>query len=288
MDDTLYIYFTVSILDQAVKISKSSDIIPMEKHQLQLSSAIQTRTLVFLSFSGDVLMTLENVSKDIYWSSILGKIAKEEWFKTCKRWRFVLGSENLKPNNVLVSDDKLINIRCVKIEPQITFMLSSGQFLVSVPFDSCYSCCDGEVNLLYACFEAHKKLKKLGKDGYGRKRTKIHPLYDTNMYCANKTPRCGEHTYVFRDKNGNELDMYEDLEDPGDENLLIMVDPKEVYCSHKCETKFHGPLRIGEQRKVLREKISVCTICSFLHCPSCGMYLRHKIGTSECCASRDM
>lgn len=79
----------------------------------------------------------------------------------------------------------------------------------------------------------------------------------------------------------------DEIEDPGDNNVTFVAEPKELYCDI-CEIKFHGPLRIGEQRGGLREKIRVCSVCDFLHCPSCGRYMYYKVGTPECLAFHNM
>jgi hypothetical protein len=258
--------------------------------ELEMEMETKTKSLVFVTFSGDVLMTLEDDRKKIIWSSILDKISTEEWYQTCKRWKFVFEIKNLEPHDVIESNDDMIKIMCIKIvEPHITFELPDGEFLVSVPFDSCKSWSSpwGEnIYVIDACYEADKRLNEIGKNGYGTDKTKIYPFCDIRIYIDYENSPWWY--YIFRDKNGNELDMYEVLDIPEDDNLLIVADPKEVYCSHNCETKFHGPLRIGEERKVFHETVSLCSVCGFLHCPSCGIYLDHKIGTSECCAYRDM
>ena len=276
MCDLSYIYFTVAILAQAVNL-QSIVIILLVKHQLQHMSIMQTRTLVFMSFSGDVLMTLEDVNKEDKWSSILEMITTEGWYQTCKRWKFVFGVKKLEPDDVLDSVEDQINITCTKIDPQIIFKLSSGEFLVSISFESCKVESDRfneRVNVILACFEANRKLRELGKDGYGRVKTKIHPLMDP---CYKKF----DMLYVFHDENGKKLDYHNPIEDPGDDNVLIVANQKKIYCDI-CRTVYYGPLRIGEKRKSLREKISLCSICGFLHCPSCGKYLGYNVGTSDC------
>jgi hypothetical protein len=258
---------------------------------MEMEMETKITSLVFVTFSGDVLMTLENNSKKIYWRSVLDKISTEEWYKTYKRWRFVFEIKNLEPHDIIESNDKMIKIMCVKIvEPHITFELPDGEFLVSVPFEICKSWHDRQVYLLGACFEAHKKLRELGTDGYGTDRTKIHLLIDT-YFCnglENPRPGGGEHAYFFRDKNGKKLDIYDILKDPKDDNLTIVAVPKKVYCSNYCKTKFHGPMRIGERREVLNETVSMCPACGFLHCISCDNCGNHLIGTSECNASRNI
>jgi hypothetical protein len=262
------------------------------KHKKSITVKIKTRTIEFAYLSGDVLMTLEDISKEIKWSCIIEKIATEEWYKACKRWKFVFGLKNLDPDDVLDSDEDSIKIICVKIDPQIFFNLPDGELLVSIPFDSCHSWRDGQVYLIGACFEAHKKLIKLGKDGYGTAKTKIHPLVNTYFRGNHEipNPHSRANPYIYRDENKKEIDLNDVLENSGDENLFIVAYPKEVYCFHLCESKFfHGPLRIGEQRKVIYEKgtVSLCSNCGFLHCPYCGRYLHYNVGTPECRLSRD-
>jgi hypothetical protein len=279
MDDSLYISFTVAILAQAENLQSISNK-AMETHQQQSPSMIRSIVFDFMTLAGSVLMTLEDVFKDkeYKWSTIISMIATKEWYKTCKRWKFFFETKQLGPDDVLVSDKERIPITCVKIDPQIIFELSSGEFLVSVSFDKCILCnnvYDNTVVINSAYHEAHKKLKEESKDGYGTYRSKIQPLW------------CGSYDaplYVFRDKNGKELNRFDLIEDPGDDNVLIVAEPDEVYCD-TCETKFHGPLRIGEQRRGLREKICFCYICNNLHCPSCGLYMGHWFGTPECLAS---
>jgi hypothetical protein len=236
----------------------------MEKHQME------TKSFIFVSFIGDILMTLEyeSKSKEIKWSSILEKITTESWFQSCEKWKFVLELNNLEPDDVLVFDDKFIKITCIKIViPQIIFESPDGKFLVSISFESCKSWDDERVYVVVACSKAHIKLKELGKD----KGAELHP-----------------YVYIFHDKNGKELSLYDVLEDPGDDNLIIVVTPKQLYCVNNCQTKFHGPLRDGEQRKIYYEIISFCSVCSFLHCPSCNRYCNHMIGSPECLVSRNM
>ena len=244
----------------------------------------QKRTLEFVSLTGDVFMTLEDVTKDIKWSSILEKIAIEDWYLTCEKWRFVFGIKNLESNDVLESDSDVIKITCIKIVPQILFETQTGELLVSVPFQNCRSLFDRQVYLISACFEAHKKLEELDKDGYGIGKTKIHALIKTYIDSGCEIP-CShyrEYPYVYHDKNGKLLDLYDILEDPGDDNLIIVAHPKEVYCYHVCDINFHGSLRNGQRRRDICEKITLCSNCGFLHCPSCGMYQYYKVGTSEC------
>jgi hypothetical protein len=252
---------------------------------------MDTKTLIFMTITSDVLMTLENVIKEERWSTILEKIATKEWYQMWVKWSFLCDTKILEPDAVLESEDAVISITCVKIVvPQITFELPDGEFLVSVPFEICKSWHDRQVYLLGACFEAHKKLRELGKDGYGTDRTKIHLLIDT-YFCnglENPRPGGGEHPYFFRDKNGKKLDIYDILKDPKDDNLTIVAVPKKVYCSNYCKTKFHGPMRIGERREVLNETVSMCPACGFLHCISCDNCGNHLIGTSECNASRNI
>jgi hypothetical protein len=275
-----------------------SDNMPMDKHQQQqqqqhqqqYSSMIQSRTLSFVYLSGNVLMTLENVCNDVKWSSILEMITTEEWYQTCKKWRFIFGIKNLEPDDILNLEEDSNKIISIKIDPQVIFELSSGELLVSVSFDNCKSwrfpndsLYPGKVNLKCACLEANKKLRGLGKDGYGTDKTKIHPLIDAcyDIYVYETL------LYVFHDKNGKEMNNRDEIEDPGDDNVIIVAEPKELYCDI-CEIKFQGPLRIGEQRGGLREKIGVCSVCGFLHCLSCGKYMYYKVGTPECLAFHNM
>ena len=112
----------------------------METQQQHPPTVMQIITLVFMSLAGDVLMTLD-VFKEDKWSTIIEMIVTEEWYQTCKRWKFFFGLKNLNLDDVLDdvldSDEDQINITCVKIDPQIIFELSSGEFLVSVSFDQC-------------------------------------------------------------------------------------------------------------------------------------------------------
>ena len=250
----------------------------------------QKRVLNFVYLSGDVLMTIEDVCKDVKWSSVIDMIANEEWYKSCKKWRFVFELKNLEPDDILESEEESIKIISIKIVPQISFELPLGEFLVSVPFDSCNSWRDGQVYVIGACFEAHKKLRELGKDGYGTDKTKIHPLIDTYLCCGHETPchHGEEHPYVFRDKNDKVLNIYDILEDPGDDNLIIVAVPKQVYCYHLREIQFHGPLRDGQRRKIICEKVSLCPDCGFLHCPFCGVYQYNVVRTAECRSTFNM
>ena len=256
-----------------------------------------TRTIIFVSLIGDVLMILENINKVIIWSSILDKIANEAWFLTCEKWRFVLGIKNLEIDDVLDFTSDVINIICIKvIVPKVIFKLQSGELLVSIPFEDCKTFYEKQVNVSSACFGAHQKLKELGKDGYGTKRTKKQPLFDTYT-CFGRETSNGEECslYILRDKNGKSLFGSDVLENPGDENLIIVVVPEQIYCNHCYGTNFHGPLHEGEKRIVIRgiirvigEIITLCPDCGFLHCPSCGMYRNHKVRTSECRTSCHM
>ena len=244
----------------------------VKNDELMTVKVIKTRTIEFAYLSGDVLMTLDNVNKEDKWSSILEKIVTEEWYKTCKRWKFVFDLKNLNPDDVLNSDEDKIKIICVKIVPQIFFELSSGEFLVSVPFDSCRSHY-GEVYLMGACFKAHKQLKMLGKNGYGTAKTKIYPLIRTHFSGEDENVCLPDkNSSVFRDKNGKELDLFDILDDPGDENLLIVVYPGTELCFQRCCEIAYGPLQIGEKPKAFYEYISLCSVCGFLHCLSCGGY----------------
>ena len=252
----------------------------METQQQHPPTVMQTITLVFMSLAGDVLMTLENVCRKIIWRSIVDKIATEAWYQTCERWKFSFGIKNLEPYDILEFDEDLVKITCVKIDPQIIFELPGGEFLVSVSFYGCnllHKPWDVNVCVNDACFYADQKLMDLDKDGNRTYKFKIHPLHN-NI----------EGNYVFRDKSGKELDMLDILEDPGDENILIVAVPKEVVYCNDCETTFSGPLRNGGVRKYFRESISLCPICGFLHCPSCCMYWRRVVGTYECYAFHNM
>jgi hypothetical protein len=278
------------------------DNLPMDNQEKQ------TKSLILVSLTGDVLMIIEDVNKEFIWSSILDKIATEEWYQTCKKWKFVLELNNLKPDDILEFKGDSLKIVCIKIVvPQIYFELPDGKLLVSIPFDSCKSWHDKKVYVIGACFEAHKKLKELGKDGYGTERTKIHPFINIYKYDCCET-HCNEthhgndnnyrrgglhpypypYIYVFRDKNNNLLSSYDVLEDPGNDNVKVIAVPKQVFCSNNCKTKFYGPLRNGEQRKVLNETVSLCSVCGFLHCRSCGIYGEHMIGSFECRISCNM
>lgn len=249
----------------------------------------ETRSLNFVSLSGDTLMILENVDRDIKWSLIIELIKSEAWYQTCKRWKFTTGIKILSADDILESNDKLINITSIKIEPNIIFELPNGDFLVSIPVESCKSRLNNGIYVLGACFEAHKKLRKLGKDGYGTYRTKIHALIDTYMSRDQEIPchHGREHPYIFRNKNGFPLRIHDVLEDPGDDNLTIVAIPRQIYCIF-CSTKIYGPLRFEEQKKKFFKQISICSVCGFLHCPSCGMYDNDVVGTSECYAFNNM
>jgi hypothetical protein len=291
MDDLLYIYFTVTIIAQAENnLHKLKAVKEMEKE-------METESIVFESITGDVFMTLGNIkskskseSKEIKWSSILDMIASEEWYQTCEKWKFVSGYTNLKSDNVLKLDEELIKITCVKIiEPNIIFKSPDGELLVSIPFEICRSWYDNKVYLIGACFEAHKQLKREGKDGYGTDRPKVHPLIDTSISDGNEIPRPGGGTnpYVFHDKNDKEMDLYDVLEDLENENMTIIAIPQKVYCSN-CIFDFQGPLRDGQQRnKVLSEVISLCSNCGFLHCLSC-QYCFPTVGSTASSSSHHM
>jgi hypothetical protein len=246
----------------------------------------QTKTIIFMSLAGNELMTLD--VKDIKWSSILQIIAMEEWYQTCKRWKFVLGVNNSKSDNVLQSDDvlksddKMILITCIQFIPHISFELPTGETLVTIPFDSCKSSIDSFVYLLRACFEAHKELKDSVKDGYGTYITKIHPLLDTYICNGHEIPK-KDHPYVFYDKKGTLLKFREKLKEPEHDNLIIVAVQRKVYC-YQCQMNANGILHDEEQRNIFNESITVklCSVCGFLHCSSCGMFNFHKVGTSDC------
>jgi hypothetical protein len=164
---------------------------------------MDTITLNFVSFLGDVLMTID-VVKGVKWSYVLVMIATESWYLTCYKWRFVLGSKDLDPEDVFNSDEKSITITCVKIfVPQIFFMLPSGEVWITVPFESCNTF-ERQIYFIDACLEAHKKLKVEGKDGYGTYRSKIQPLIDTHW---------SDQPYEFYDKNGKLMELFDVLED---------------------------------------------------------------------------
>lgn len=247
---------------------------------------MQLRILEFLSLTGDILLILEDTRKEIIWSSILERIAMEEWYQTYHKWRFVLGFKNLEPNDVLDSDSISFKITCLKIfVPQISFVLPSGESLVSIPFEDCKQLYDLCVCFFDVCFRAHKKLTELGKDGYGTHKTKIQPMINTYKWGGRKTFCLNENYSYILCNNGILLKYYDVLKIPEDDNLIIVVVPEQVYCNHCCGTKFHGPLRVGEQRKVIREIIRICPDCGFLHCSFCGMYRHHMIKKSKCCTT---
>jgi hypothetical protein len=242
---------------------------------------MDTKSLVFVSLTGDVLMTLKDdiKSKEIKWSSILEKIATEEWYQSCEKWRFAFGIKNLEPNDVLVLDDKLNEIICVKIVvPQIIFESPDGKFLVSIPFDKCRTPNTKHAYLSNVCYEdeVYKKLLEFGKDSYGTDTVRIYP-YPLDL----------AYRYIFHDKNGKELELNDFIEDPGNDNVLIVVQLY-LHCERSCKIKFYGPLRFGERRKVLTDTISLCSVCGYVHCSSCGMYRHHRVGTSHCRAVRNM
>ena len=309
MDHPLYIAFTVAILAQAVKIFKALVTMPkrsknhrkkekavkeqekeQEKQEKELKEEkeekdgkevkeekeVQTKTLIFISLKGDVLMSLGDDSEEIKWSSILEKIAREEWFLTCEKWKFLFGPDELKPGYVFYSESIVLSITCIKIfVPHISFELPSGEFLVSIPYESCNTRCktwpETNVHVIHACFEAHKKLRTLGVDGYGTDRTKVHPLLNTFYQYDMEFPCDMEHPYFFRDKNGGLLELNDVLENPENDNLIIVAVPRKVTCRHGCYTDFIGPLYDGERRKVFCTEIILCPICGFLHCPSCEL-----------------
>ena len=216
-----------------------------------------TKSLVFMSLTGDVFMTLN--TKETRWSSILEKIVIEEWYQNYEKWSFVFDSKNLEPDYVFKSEDAEIKITCIKIvEPHITFELPSGKFLVSVPFSSCKIWHSKHVYLINACCKAHEKLLKLGKNGYGTGTNKVYPF-----------PLNYTSTYIFRNKKGERLYVSAVLEVPEDDNLIIVAIPKSQYCNRYCEIKFQGPLRIGEERKFINRTLCICPNCGFFHCLSC-------------------
>lgn len=243
------------------------------EEQYQKEKEIHSRTIIFVSMTGDIFMTLVDVNKEFKWSSILDTIATETWYKTCKRWRFAFGIKNLKLDDVLEFNDDVIKITCIKFEPQIIFELPTGELLVSISFGRCNSFYD----VLGMCFKAHIKLKDIGENGYGTNKPKIHTLINTYTYCGHVTfsPNSGEQAYDFYN-NGKLLDLYDILEDPGDDNLVIVAVPKQVYCSQEDCTKNYGMV---SRDKI---KISLCPVCGFLHCPSCGMYQYHIVGSTKC------
>lgn len=267
--------------------SVSASITPQYVKRQKHPEVIQTTTLVFVLLSGVILMTIEIDDKKITWKTILERIATEAWFCNFPRWKFNVGDKTLQPDDVLDSYGSTITISCIKDQSSmIFFKLSSGECLVSVLFESCRSWFDQRVYVRGACFEAHKKLKEFGGDGYGTHKSKIHPLLDTYKSNGHEAPCAGAHPYDFHDENDVPFDLDDVLEDPGDGYLIIVAVPKQVYCGPHCDTRVCGPLRQGECRRFYREKINLCSICGFLHCPSCGMFGHHVIGTSDCRASK--
>ena len=263
--------------------SVTASLVPRVEKRLKQSEVTMSRDLVLVSLSGDDLtkITVEDDNEKITWSSILERIATEEWFQVCKKWRFIVGDKILQPGDVLESDSDTITITCIKIVPRIIFMQPDGEILVSIPFETCRSMFNGEVFVRGAALEAHKKLKEIGEDGYGTHRTKVHPLLVTYMCNGCEVPCCAEHPHDFRHENGEPLDLDDVLEDPGDGNVTVVVVPKRVYC-HDCVTKICGPLRIGDRRRSFCERIDICSSCGFLHCPSCGFYGNRLVRSSEC------
>ena len=171
-------------------------------------------------------MTLEDdiKSKEIKQSSILEKITTEEWFQTCEKWRFACGIKNLEPDDVLISDDKLIKIICIKIVvPQIIFESPDGKFLVLIPFEKCRTPNTKHAYLSNVCYEdeVYKKLLEFSKDSYGTDTVRIYPL---DLACR----------YIFRDKNGKELELNDFIEDPGNDNVLIIVQLY-LHCDRSCK-----------------------------------------------------
>jgi hypothetical protein len=233
---------------------------------------MDTITLNFVSFLGDILMTID-VVKGIKWSSVLVMIATEAWYLTCYKWRFVLGSKDLEPDDVFNSDEKSITITCVKIfVPQIIFMLPSGEVWITVPFESCKQCDKGKIYVIEACFEAHKKLRDEGKDGYGTDKAKVHSLIASDTSCGIEIPcrHRGDQPYVFRDNSGKKLNLYDVLEDPGNDNLVIVVVLKNiVYCSDCSESRLKSILRIKDQYTMSNGIKNICPNCGFLHCLVC-------------------
>lgn len=243
----------------------------------------QSRTLIFLSFLGDVLMILEDVCKEIKWSVILEKIVKESWFQACEKWRFVFDDKNLELDDVLESDDDTIKITCVKvIVPLISFVLESGELLVSIPFEDCKTLDDDQVYVIDACLVADKKLKTLGKNGYGTYRTRYPPLVDTSIGCDRETLIGEICSYHFNDRNGRLLGYYDILENPGEDNLVIFAAPKNVYCENDCHMDIYERLNDRERARYIGDTLVLCHNCSLWHCPSCGMYADHEVGTYEC------
>lgn len=265
--------------------SVSASITPQYEKRQKQPEVSQTTSLVFALLSGVILMTIEINDKKITWMTILEKIVAEAWFRNFPKWKFNVGDKTLQPGDVLDLGGSTITISCIKdASSMIFFKLLSGEFLVSVSFESCRSWFDQRVYVRGACFEAHKKLKELGEDGYGTPNTKIHPLLVTYMSNGHEVPCDGEHPYDFHDENGVPFDLDDVLEDPGDGYLTIVVVPKQVYCGTHCDTRICGPLRQGEYPRFYRKKINLCPTCGCLHCPSCGMFGHHVVGTSVCCA----
>jgi hypothetical protein len=226
MDDLLYIYFTVTIIAQVEKIFSALDNMQKRSKNKKLlkekvkEKETQIRKILFESITGDVFMTLENISKESKWWSVLEKIVTEEWYQTCKKWRFVFGIKNLEPEDVLEQDDGLIRITCIKIaEPQIIFETPDGEFLVSVPFDSCKIWLSNHVYLISACNKAFEKLLDMGKNDDG--------TYKSNAFSL---PLSFSHGYIFCNKNGEELHASAVLEVPKDDNLIIVAIPRSQYC----------------------------------------------------------
>jgi hypothetical protein len=176
---------------------------------------MDTRTLVFMTITSDVLMTLENVSKKERWCSVLKKIETEEWYQMCVKWSFLFEQNHLGPDAVLESEKAVINITSIKIlVPQITFEFPKGKFLVSIPFDYCRSSHTNRPSLTYAWNEAKIKLLELDKNR--RDITEILPYPDGHVL--------GNHYFLFfRDKNGESFENGI-LPVPEDNNLIIVGD----------------------------------------------------------------
>ena len=232
---------------------------------------MDTKTLVFMTITSDVLMTLENVSKKERWSTILEKIATKEWYQMWVKWSFLCDTKILEPDAVLESEDAVISITCVKIVvPQITFEFPKGKFLVSIPFDNSRSCITKRAYLTNACTEAHEKLMEMAKNGTDT--TKIYP-YPLDL----------PYKYIFYDNNGEKLDYNNVLKVPEDNNLIIEAELN-WYCNRSCRSC--GPSCIGET--ALCGKISICPNCDFLHCLFCGICGQNVIDTTDCRASCNM
>ena len=264
--------------------------------EIPLIQEIEKKTIIFLSPAGNFLeifgesvivgqsfkdsstleYTLEYINKDITWGDILSFIKQEEWYRTYKRWSFVLDHKILKHDDIIEFDDDVILITCINVVPQITFVLSSGEFLVSIPFDICETSYSSHVSFYNLHLRAHIKLKELGKDGYKTDKTKIH-----SFFCNSKTRKLGginqKDPYLFH-KNGKLLDLHDDLEDPGNEDLIIVATPNELYCDYCCDIESFDRI----DRGIYYETIRLCPDCGFLHCPYCGMYGIYKVGTSGC------